>query len=197
MEPRMAPICQCHSEGAWPTSTITNEIAPGPASIGTPSVTIPASSFAAASSASPRVSCVCERLACSMSRPISNRISPPAISKAGSVIPNSLKISCPATAKLVSTMKHVIAPLRAIRTNTKRWNRRKWIDQKKDGAQRQQRKAHDRRTADLGESYFGWVGPEHLLRLEHLALPRHHETAGEFVAHPPRPIDALFAEVPP
>ncbi len=50
-----------------------------------------------------------------MSRPISNRISPPAISKAGSVIPNSLKISCPATAKLVSTMKHVIAPLRAIR----------------------------------------------------------------------------------
>ena len=50
-----------------------------------------------------------------MSRPISSRISPPAISKAGSVIPNSRKISCPPTAKLVSTMKQVSAPLRAIR----------------------------------------------------------------------------------
>lgn len=30
-------------------------------------------------------------------------------------IPNSRKISCPAIAKLVSTMKHVSAPLRAMR----------------------------------------------------------------------------------
>ncbi len=51
----------------------------------------------------------------SMSSPISSRISPPAISNAGSVIPNILKIICPPTAKLVSTMKQVIAPLRAMR----------------------------------------------------------------------------------
>ena len=50
-----------------------------------------------------------------MSSPISSRISPPAISNAGSVIPKSRKINCPPTAKLVSTMKQVSAPLRAIR----------------------------------------------------------------------------------
>ena len=72
---------------------MTDEIAPGPASIGMPSGTMPASSFAAPSSVSPCASCVGERLASSMSSPISNRISPPAISNAGRVMPNILKMS--------------------------------------------------------------------------------------------------------
>src|SRR5208283_2511765 len=50
-----------------------------------------------------------------MSRPMSSRISPPAISNAGNVMPNMRKMNWPAMAKLVSTMKQVIAPLRAIR----------------------------------------------------------------------------------
>jgi len=54
-------------------------------------------------------------LACNMSSPISSRINPPAISNAGKVIPNKRKSSCPPTAKLVSTIKHVRAPLRAMR----------------------------------------------------------------------------------
>ncbi len=32
----MAPISQCHKLGTWPTSTITEEMAPGPASMGMP-----------------------------------------------------------------------------------------------------------------------------------------------------------------
>ena len=111
----MAPICHPHSVGTWPTSTMTEEMAPGPASMGMPSGTIPASSFAAPSTVSPCVSCVGDRRASSMSRPMSSRISPPAISNAGKVMPNMRKISCPATAKLVSTMKQVSEPLRAMR----------------------------------------------------------------------------------
>ena len=94
---------------------MTDEIAPGPASIGIPRGTIPASSLAAPSSVSPEASWVGERLAASMSRPINSRIRPPAISKAGSVMPNILKMSWPPTAKPVSTIKHVNAPVRAIR----------------------------------------------------------------------------------
>ena len=60
-------------------------------------------------------SCVGERLASSMSSPISSRIRPPAISNAGRVIPNIRKMSWPASAKLVSTMKQVSAALRAMR----------------------------------------------------------------------------------
>ena len=62
-------------------------------------------------------------------------------------MPNILKISCPASAKLVSTMKQVSAALRAMRLRRagstlcgdrkKRRNRRERIDQKEDGAQRQ------------------------------------------------------------
>ena len=50
-----------------------------------------------------------------MSSPISSRISPPATSNAGSVIPNILKISCPQTANTVNTIQAVNEPLRAIR----------------------------------------------------------------------------------
>jgi hypothetical protein len=50
-----------------------------------------------------------------MSIPMSKRISPPAISKAGSVIPNILKISRPASAKEVSTIKQVSDALAAMR----------------------------------------------------------------------------------
>ena len=46
---------------------------------------------------------------------MSNRISPPATSKAGRVMPNILKSSWPPKAKLVRTMKQVMAALRAIR----------------------------------------------------------------------------------
>ena len=46
---------------------------------------------------------------------MSSRINPPAISKAGSVMPNMRKMNCPARAKDVSTMKHVSAALRAMR----------------------------------------------------------------------------------
>src|SRR6185437_1860654 len=49
-----------------------------------------------------------------MSMPISSRISPPAISNAGSVMPNIRKINCPASAKAVSTIKQVSAALPAI-----------------------------------------------------------------------------------
>src|SRR5579862_774509 len=49
-----------------------------------------------------------------MSIPIKRRIKPPAILKAGSVIPNSLKIRVPAIAKLQSTAKQVQAARLAI-----------------------------------------------------------------------------------
>src|SRR5579862_5695490 len=51
--------------------------------------------------------------------PISSKITPPAILKAGSVIPNSLKIRVPAPAKAESTRKQVQAARRAMR---RRWS---------------------------------------------------------------------------
>jgi hypothetical protein len=50
-----------------------------------------------------------------MSIPIKRRISPPAILKAGNVIPNSRKIKAPAIAKLHNIRKQVQAARRAIR----------------------------------------------------------------------------------
>src|SRR5437879_5012264 len=50
-----------------------------------------------------------------MSMPINSRITPPAILKAGKVIPKNLKISVPAPAKVHSTTKQVQAARRAMR----------------------------------------------------------------------------------
>jgi hypothetical protein len=50
-----------------------------------------------------------------MSRPISSRISPPAIFKGRQRDAEHPKMSWPPRAKLVSTMKQVSAPLRAMR----------------------------------------------------------------------------------
>ncbi len=79
--PRMATISQV--DCTCPTRTITVVMLPGPASMGMPMGTMPASSLVAAAWASLRVSCVGERLASSMSRPMSRRMTPPAISNAG------------------------------------------------------------------------------------------------------------------
>jgi hypothetical protein len=49
-----------------------------------------------------------------MSSPMRSRISPPAISNAGSVIPNKRKMYCPATAKLASTTKAVMLAFLAV-----------------------------------------------------------------------------------
>ena len=48
--------------------------------------------FVAAAAVSPLDSCVGERLAASMSRPMSRRMTPPAISNAGRVMPNKRKM---------------------------------------------------------------------------------------------------------
>ena len=90
---------------------MTLEMAPGPASMGMPRGTMPASSLAAASSVSSVDSCVGERRASSMSMPMSSRMRPPAISKAGSLMPNSEKMNWPARANDMRTMKQVSAGL--------------------------------------------------------------------------------------
>ncbi len=112
IEARIATICQrvC----ACPTRTITLVIEPGPASIGIPNGTIPASSFSAASAASSLDSWVGDRFASSMSSPISSRITPPAISNAGSVIPNMRKMYWPATANALNTTSAVTEAFHAI-----------------------------------------------------------------------------------
>src|ERR1700744_3214810 len=124
IDTRIATICQRFC--ACPTRTMTLVIEPGPASIGIPSGTMPASSFWAASVVSSLDSCVGERLASSMSKPMSKRMTPPAISNAGSVIPNMRKIYCPATANA----------------------RSKRVDQKEDRAQRQHGEPHIGRTLE-------------------------------------------------
>ncbi len=81
---------------------------------------MPTSSFSAPSSVSPGVSLVGDRLALSMSSPIRPRINPPAILKAASVMPNSLKIKVPAIENVSKTMKHVHAARTAM---WRRWMR--------------------------------------------------------------------------
>src|SRR5271168_194693 len=103
----------CHSECDSPTSTITVEIAPGPASIGIPSGIMLASCFSAPSRCSSTVDFVPDGLACSMSSPIPIRIIPPAILKAGSVMPNILKTKLPAKANEHNTIAQVNAERRA------------------------------------------------------------------------------------
>jgi len=56
----------CHQCFDWPISTITVEIAPGPASIGMPRGVTPISSFCWPSSLSSIDSCVPDRLASSI-----------------------------------------------------------------------------------------------------------------------------------
>ena len=85
--------------------------------MGMPMGTMPASSLAVASAVSSLNSWVGERLASIMSMPISSRITPPAISNAGNVMPNMRKISLPASAKVINTMKQVRAPRRAMRAH--------------------------------------------------------------------------------
>jgi hypothetical protein len=82
-----------------PISTITVEIAAGPASIGIPSGMIPASAFDAPSAASSGVSFVVDLFAWRLSMPIYMRMIPPAILNAGSVMPKRRKRRLPATAK--------------------------------------------------------------------------------------------------
>ncbi len=76
---------------------------------------MPASSLLAASCASSLDSCVADRFASSMSSPISSRITPPAISNAGSVIPNIRKMYCPATANPLRKNNAVSEAFQAIR----------------------------------------------------------------------------------
>ena len=79
---------------------------------------MPASSLEAASAVSSLDSWVGERRASIMSMPMRRRMTPPAISKAGRVMPNMRKISLPAKAKVIRTMRQVRAPLRAMRCLT-------------------------------------------------------------------------------
>src|SRR5947208_13308966 len=97
---------------------MTVEIAPGPASIGTPRGMMPTSSFSIPSAFSTAVSRCWLRRAWTMSsafRPI--RI-PPAILNAPIVMPNSRKIRPPPSANAVSVIAHVQAPRRAIARRT-------------------------------------------------------------------------------
>src|SRR5947208_6087538 len=101
-----------------PVSTMTVEMAPGPASIGTPSGMMPTSSYWLPSAWSAGVSFCWRRRAWTMSsafRPI--RI-PPAILNAPIVMPNSRKIRPPPSANAVSVIAHVQAPRRAIARRT-------------------------------------------------------------------------------
>lgn len=97
----------CHQRRDCPMRTIAVEIAPGPASMGTPSGVTPTSSFCCPSLSSASLSWVPDRRASSISMATKKRSTPPAILNAGSVIPKTLKIRLPARAKPLNTAKHV------------------------------------------------------------------------------------------
>src|SRR5256712_26839 len=101
-----------------PVSTMTVEMAPGPASIGTPSGMMPTSSFSMPSACSAGVSFCWLRRACTMSSALSPIKIPPAILNAPIVMPNSRKIRPPPSADAVSVIAHVQAPRRAIARRT-------------------------------------------------------------------------------
>src|SRR2546422_10613621 len=101
-----------------PVSTMTVEMAPGPASIGTPSGMMPTSSFSMPSACSAGVSFCWLRRACTMSSALSPIRIPPAILNAPIVMPNSRKIRPPPSANAVSVIAHVQAPRRAIARRT-------------------------------------------------------------------------------
>jgi len=84
-------------------STITVDMAPGPASIGIPRGVIPTSSFCSPSTSSSVPSWVV-RFARSMSIATSQSMNPPAIRNAGSVTPNILRITSPADANMRSVI---------------------------------------------------------------------------------------------
>src|ERR1700732_4070949 len=93
---------------------MTVEIAPGPASIGRPSGIMLASSLVVPSWVSSGLTLVGDWRAWSMSSPMRMRMMPPAILKAGKVMPNILKIKLPTSAKEHSTIAQVQAARRAI-----------------------------------------------------------------------------------
>ena len=95
---------------------MTVEIAPGPASIGMASGVTATSSFACPSEISAAPSCV-DRLPCNMSMATSHRMRPPAIRKAGMVMPNSPKMRLPASA---NTTRIIAAATQARRAVTRR-----------------------------------------------------------------------------
>src|SRR2546425_11413801 len=101
-----------------PVSTMTVEMAPGPASIGTPSGMMPTSSFSMPSACSAGVSFCWLRRACTMSSAFSPIRIPPAILNAPIVMPNSRKIRPPPSANAVRVIAHVHAPRRAIAPRT-------------------------------------------------------------------------------
>ena len=153
--PRMAAsIVQC--PWACPTRTITLVIEPGPASIGMPSGTMPASSLAAAASTSGPVSCVGDRLAFSMSRPISSKIIPPRDLKRRQRDPKHAKDILAGDCERRKHHKggHAgfagdsASALRVHirRDRQKRRQRRERIDQEEDGTERKQRKPDIRRV---------------------------------------------------
>src|SRR6266699_1111854 len=94
-------------------STITVEIAPGPASIGTPSGMMPISSFWIPSAVSTGVSRWRLRRAWTMSRAFRPMSTPPAILNAPIVMPKILKIMLPPRANAMSVFVQVHAPRRA------------------------------------------------------------------------------------
>ena len=85
-------------------------------------------------------------------------------------MPKSRKISCPARAKLASTMKQVSAfaghspaadPVGANSDGQKRSDGGEGVDQEEDGTEREHREAHDGRGANLVQGDLGWICPEH------------------------------------
>ena len=92
---------------------MTVEIAPGPASIGTPSGMMPMSSFWIPSAVSIGVSRCWLRRAWTMSRAFRPMSTPPAILNAPIVIPKILKIRLPPSANAMSVIAQVHAPRRA------------------------------------------------------------------------------------
>jgi hypothetical protein len=91
-------------------------IAPGPASVGSPSGMMPMSSFpwSTTSTASCIVVFTPERRACSMSAPMPRKMIPPAMRKAGVVIPYSRMIQLPSAVNAISTRTAVITARRRV-----------------------------------------------------------------------------------
>src|SRR5256884_2510359 len=103
---------------AAPLSTITVEIAPGPANMGMPSGMIPTSSFSIPSAFSTAVSRCWLRRACTMSSAVRPITTPPAILNAALVVPKRRKIKLPPRADAVRVTPQVQAPRRAMSRRT-------------------------------------------------------------------------------
>src|SRR5205085_4573885 len=103
---------------AAPLSTMTVEIAPGPASMGIPSGMIPTSSFSIPSAFSTGVSRCWLRRACTMSSALRPITTPPAILNAAIVMPKRRKIRPPPRANAPRVTAQVQAPRRAMSRRT-------------------------------------------------------------------------------